>query len=159
MEVTIKTGTILMKEGTPLPAGLKATSDTFLPGWRAFQNLNGYALSRKIEAENWQFFCLAGDVQATAVGRDRQKAITSAVKQILASTAAEQYNSLEVTEIAPKWFLGVPYLKVSAHLRHVQESILLVGPKDPPGRSAAHVKSPRRPALELTPAEVPVQAR
>ena len=159
MEVTVKTGTILMKEGTHLPAGLEATSDTFLRGWRAFQNLSAYALSRKIEAENWQFFCLAGDVHATAVGRHRQKTLTRAVKNILASTAMEKYNSLEVTEIASRWFLGVPYLRVSAHLRHVQESVLLAPPKDPPGKSAAHVRSPRRPELVLTPAEEPVHAR
>jgi hypothetical protein len=159
MEVTVKTGTILMKEGTPLPAGLEAASESLLPGWRAFQNLNGYALSRKIEAENWQFFSLAGDLHATAVGRDRQKTVISAVKQILASTTKEKYNSLEVTEIAPKRFFGVPYLRVSAHLRHVQEDSLLTPPKDPPGKSAAHVKSPRPSALVLTPVEEPVRAR
>jgi hypothetical protein len=159
MEVTVKTGTILMKEGTLLPAGLEATSDAFLPGWRAFQNLNGYALSRKIEAENWQFFCLAGHVQATAVGRHRQKTLTRALKHMLASITMEKYNALEVTEIASRWFLGVPYLRVSALLRHIQESILLVPPKDPPGKSAAHVRSPGTPALVLTPTEEPVLAR
>jgi hypothetical protein len=159
MEVTVKTGTIVMKEGTLLPAGLEASSDAFLPGWRAFQNLDGYAVSRKIEEENWQFFCLAGNIHATAVGRHRQKTLTRALKHMLASTAMEKYNALEVTEIASRWVLGVPYLKVSAHLRHVQESILLVPPKDPPGKSAAHVRSPRTPELVLTPTEEPVLAR
>jgi hypothetical protein len=158
MEITIKTGTILMKEGTFLPVGLDASSDAFVPGWRAFA-LNGYALARKIEAQNWHFFCLAGERRASALGGDRQTTLQRAVKQILAKTASEKYNSLEVTEIAPKWFLGVPYLRVSAHLRHVQENILLVSPNDPPGRSAAHVKSSRRPAIVLPPAEelLPVQ--
>jgi hypothetical protein len=158
METTVKTGTILMKEGTPLPAGLEATSESLLPGSRVFQNLNGYALSRKIEAENWQFFCLAGKLHATAVGRDRQKTVISAVKRILASTATEKYNSLEVTEIVPKRFFGVPYLRISAQLRHVQEGIFLVPPKNPPGKSGAHVKSPRPSPLVLTPVEEPVRA-
>src|ERR1700674_4118331 len=107
MEVTLKTGTILMKETTLLPAGLEAISDAFLPGWRAFRNLNGYALSKKIEAENWHFFSLAGDLRAVAPGRDRQKTLKRAVKRILAKSAGEKFNSLEVTEISPKWFLGV----------------------------------------------------
>jgi hypothetical protein len=153
MEVTIKTGTILMKEGTLLPAPLETLSDAFLPGWRAFGNLNGYALSKKIEAENWHFFCLAGDLRAIALGRDRQKTLKRAVKRILGKSAGERFNSLEVTEISAKWFLGVPYLRVSAHLRHVQEDILLVSPKVPPGRSAAHVKSAGQPAMVLRPVE------
>jgi hypothetical protein len=121
MEVTLKTGTILMKEGTLLPAGLEAASDAFLPGWRAFQNLSAYALSRKIEADNWHFFCLAGVVHATAVGPHRQKTLTRAVKHILASTTMEKYNSLEVTEITSKWFLGVPYLQGSSKRSSGQE--------------------------------------
>jgi hypothetical protein len=148
-----------MKEGTLLPAALETASNAFAPGWRTFQNLSGYALSRKVEAENWQFFCLAGVLQATAVGLHGQKTLTRAIKHILRSTAMEKYNSLEVTEIAARRFLGVPYLRVSAHLRHVQESILLMPPKDPPGKSAAHVKSPQLAALMLAPAEDPVQAR
>jgi hypothetical protein len=153
MEITIKTGTVLIKEGALLPAGLDAPSDVFVPGWRAFANLNGYALTRKIEAENWHFFCLAGERRASAVGGDRQTTLQRAVKQILAKTANEKYNSLEVTKITPKRFLGVPYLRVCAHLRHVQEDILLVSPNDPSGRSAAHVKSSLPPAIALPPAE------
>jgi hypothetical protein len=159
METTIKTGTILMKDGTPLPAGLDASSEAFLTGWRAFANLNGYALTRKIEAENWHFFCLAGEHRASTLGGDRQTTLQRAVRQILAKTASEKYNALEVTKITAKRFLGVPYLRVCAHLRHVQEDILLVSPNDPPGRSAAHVKSSRSPAIVLPPAEelLPVQ--
>jgi hypothetical protein len=153
MEVTIKTGTILMKEGTLLPAGLEAISDAFLPGWRAFRNHNGYALSKKIEAHKWHFFCLAGELRAIAPGGDRQQTLKRALKRILAKSAGEKFNSLEVTEISPKWLLGVPYLRVSAHSRHVQEDILLVPPKVPRGRSAAHVISAHQPAMVLRPVE------
>jgi|SRR5277367_5858533 len=153
METTIKTGTVLIKEGALLPAGLDAASDAFVPGWRAFANLNGYALTRKIEAEDWHFFWLAGERRASALGDSGQATLQRAVKQILANTASEQYNSLEVTKITAKRFLGVPYLRVCAHLRHVQEDILLVSPNDSPGRIAAHVKSSRPPAIVLPPAE------
>jgi len=71
----------------------------------------------------------------------------------MANTASEKYNSLEVTKITAKRFLGVPHLHVCAHLRHVQEDILLVSPNDPSGRRAAHVKSSRPPAIALPPAK------
>jgi|HubBroStandDraft_6_1064221.scaffolds.fasta_scaffold04638_7 hypothetical protein len=159
MEITIKTGTVLIKEGALLPPGLDASSDTFAPGWRAFANLNGYALTRRIEAQNWHFFYLAGERRASALGGDRQATLQRAVKEILANTASEQYNSLEVTKITAKRFLGVPYLRVCSHLRHVQEDILLLSPNDPPGRSAAHVKSRRPTAIALPPAEELLPAR
>jgi hypothetical protein len=159
MEITIKTGTILMKDGTLLPAGLDASSDAFMPGWRTFANLNGYALARKIEGRNWHFFCLAGDRRASALGGSRQTTLQRAIKQILANTANENYNSLEVTKITAKRFLGVPYLRVRAHLRHIQEDILLLSANDPAGRSAARVKSPRPPAIVLQPAEESLTAQ
>ena len=142
-----------MKDGTPLPEGLDASSNALLPGWRTFANLNGYALTRKIEASNWHFFCLAGAPRASALGGDRQTTLQRAVKQILAKTANEKYNALEVTKITAKRFLGVPYLRVCAHLRHIQEGILLVSPNDSEGRSASHVKSSRPAAIALPPAE------
>jgi hypothetical protein len=38
---------------------------------------------------------------------------------------SQNFNSLEVTGIAGKRFLGVPYAVVSAHSRHVQQSCYL----------------------------------
>jgi len=32
-----------------LPAGLAVESESFLPGWRAAKNLDGYGLTRKME--------------------------------------------------------------------------------------------------------------
>ncbi len=37
---------------------------------------------------------------------------------------------MEITQVAPKRFLGVRYVTVSAHSRHVQESAFLLRVKD-----------------------------
>jgi hypothetical protein len=37
------------------------------------------------------------------------------------------FNCLEVTAIAAKRFLGVPYTLISAHSRHIQQSCYLDG--------------------------------
>jgi hypothetical protein len=142
MENTIKTGSILTQEGTRWPESVQVESSVFSPGWRNFQNQSGYSLSRKIEEAKWCFFYLAGEMHATAVGRAGQETVAKAVKRILVRVANEKYNALEVTEICTKRFLGVPYVRVCAHSRHIQESTFLVTAKGHT-RNAAHRASSR----------------
>ena len=125
MPDTIKTGTILIKEGTLLPEVLRFESEPCAPGWRLVKNLDGYGLDRKIHEAGWTFFCLAGEIKATVFGFDEQKRVRGAVKRILANLKSEKFNSLEITRVATKRFLGVPYASVSARSRHIQESMFL----------------------------------
>lgn len=133
MPDTIKTGTILIKEGTFLPEALRFESGACAPGWRLVKNLDGYGLGRKIHEAGWAFFWLAGEIGATVFGIDEQKTIRRAVKQILANLKSEEFNSLEimrVASVASKRFLGVCYVTVSARSRHIQESMFLSRAKD-----------------------------
>jgi hypothetical protein len=53
------------------------------------------------------------------------KKVRKALTRILGKVKGEHFNGLEVTGIAEKWFLGVPYTVVSAHSRHAQPSCYL----------------------------------
>jgi hypothetical protein len=53
------------------------------------------------------------------------KKIQNALKRILVKVRHQNFNSLEVTGIVTKHFLGVPYATVSAHSRHIQQSCYL----------------------------------
>jgi len=108
MPDTIKTGTILIKEGTPLPEALRFETEPCAPSWTLVKNLDGYGVNLKIDEAGWTFFCLAGEIKATVFGFDAQKAARRAVKRILARLKGERFNSLEVTAVASKRFLGVP---------------------------------------------------
>jgi hypothetical protein len=143
MPDTIKTGTILIQEGTLLPTGLPVESDAFLPGWRAVRNLDGYGLGRKIDKADWNFFYLAGEIKATVLGREGVEALRRAVKQILAKRTGQKFNSLEIAKVVSKRFFGVPYLKVFAHSRHIQEGMYLAATRD------SHLKAPVAPAAEF----------
>jgi hypothetical protein len=121
---------ILIREDTPLPANLPIESEAFLPGWRAVRNLDGYELGRKIEEAKWYFFYLAGEIGAIALGREGLGTLSRAVKRILAKQEGQKFNSLEVTKIISKRFLGIPFIDVTAHFRHIQRSIGLVPAKD-----------------------------
>ena len=137
---TIKTGTILIKEGTLLPEFLRFESEPCAPGWRLVKNLDGYGLGRKIHEAGWTFSWRAGEIGATVFGLDEQKTLRRAVEQILANLELVEFNSLEimrVTSEASKRFLGVRYVTVSAQSRHIQESAFLFGAKDLPVRDCA----------------------
>ena len=140
MPDTIKTGTILIKEGTLLPEAVRFESEPCVPGWRLVKDLDGCGLDRKIRDAGWTFFCLAGQLGATVFGIDEQKTLSRAVGQILANLESAEFNSLEimrVTSEASKRFLGVRYVTVSAQSRHIQESAFLFGAKDLPVRDRA----------------------
>ncbi|HEX2715968.1 MAG TPA: hypothetical protein VHM88_27610 [Candidatus Acidoferrales bacterium] len=130
MPHTIETGIILIKEGTLLPEALRLESEPFAPGWRLVKDLDGYGLDRRIQEAGWTFFCLAGEIKATVLGLDGQKTVRRAVKRILGKLKSEKFNSLEITAVASKRFLGVPYASVSARSRHIQESMFLFRAKD-----------------------------
>jgi hypothetical protein len=127
MREMIQAGTILIKQGTLLPDAVTFASEPYSPGWRSVTSLDGYAMDRKTREAGWTFFYLAGEKNATVFGGEGQETVRRAVKQILAGLKAEKFNSLEITRVAFKHFLGVPYAAVSFHMRNMQEGMFLSG--------------------------------
>jgi hypothetical protein len=130
MAQTIKTGTILIKDGTFLPGELQFESEPCATGWRLVKNLDGHGLGQKIHEAGWSFFYLAGEIKATIFGFEGQKSVRRAVKRILANLKSDKFNGLEITQVEAKRFLGFPYASVCAHSRHIQENIFLLRAKD-----------------------------
>jgi hypothetical protein len=126
MSANNNSGTIFIREKTLLPAGLSIETEAFLPGWRAVRNLDGYDLSRKIEQAKWSFFYLAGEVRTVVLGREGEEAKRRALKGILGRLKGRRFNCLEITEVVAKRFLGIPFLRVAAHSRHLQESLYMI---------------------------------
>src|SRR6266481_3167382 len=127
-----RTGTVFIKEGTPLPSLRSMESEQFLPGWRMVKNSDRQALTREIEGANWNFFYLAGEIRTIVFGRAGLGTLRRAVKRILTKQEGQsfRFNSLEITKISSKWFLGLPLLRVTAHSRHIQLGIALIPAKD-----------------------------
>ncbi len=116
---------LFIRENTILPGGLIIETETFLPGWRAVKNCDGYRLGRKLEEAKWNFFYLAGEVRAIVLGREGPSALRRAVRSILAKPEARKFNSLEITGTHAKWFLGIPFVSVLANFRHIQQSLAI----------------------------------
>ena len=124
-----RTRTVFIRDDTPLP-GLSIESEAFLPGWRVVKNPDRQALTRSVEGANWNFFYLAGEMRATVFGREGLGALRRAVKCVLAKQEGQKFNSLEITKIVSKRFLGIPFMSVAAHSRHIQQGVGLVPAKD-----------------------------
>jgi hypothetical protein len=118
---TIKTGTVLIAQGTLLPASLECEGELFTPGWNWVKNLDSNGIDRIIGQAGWSFFYIAGGVEMIAFGADKKQATGKAIRRIIASLKAKNFNCLEITHVAAKRFLGLPYVSVSAHSRHVQK--------------------------------------
>src|SRR6266566_4114420 len=130
MSSTNRTRTVFIREDTRLPTTLSIESEAFLPGWRVVKNLDRQALTREVEGANWNFFYLAGEMRATVFGREGLGALRRAVKCVLAKQEGQKFNSLEIAKIVSKRFLGIPFMSVTAHSRHIQRGIGLVPAKD-----------------------------
>jgi hypothetical protein len=126
MSANNTSGTVLIRENTLLPPDLEVESEVFLSGWRIVKNLDRSALTRNIEGANWNFFYLAGEIRATVLGRERSGTLRRAVKCVLAKQEGQKFNSLEITKVVSKRFLGIPFMRVTAHSRHIQQGIGLV---------------------------------
>jgi hypothetical protein len=118
-------GIILINEGALLPPGAGIETEPFLPGWKAVKNLDRSALTRKIEAAQWNFFYLAGDFRATVLGSNRPATLRKAAKRLIARQDGRTYNALEISTVESKHFLGIPYVSVIAHSRHIQQNVCL----------------------------------
>ena len=155
MNTLLKVGTVFVQEGAVLPVGVPLETEDFSRSWKAVSNLDGFAMGRKIENAKWRFFYLAGQRSAAAMGDEGQQAtISKAVVRIMGRLPRETYNSLEVTQIVSRRFLGIPYVRVFAHARHIQEEMQLVAPEERSAPGARTMKSTGPPAVSVNPATV-----
>jgi hypothetical protein len=125
MPPTVQVGTILMKEWPGMRQLLGLESEPCWGEWSLLKVLDGFALDRKIHAAGWNFFFMAAEVKVMFFGSLGAAKIQKALKRILEKVKQQQFNGLEVTEIVARRFLGVPYVTVSAHSRHMQQSCYL----------------------------------
>jgi hypothetical protein len=135
----IQAGTIFLREGIRLPDTLQIASEPYMSGWRLVKDLDAISLGRKIEGTGWTFFSLAGHTGASVLGRESQDVVRSAVQRILTKLKSEKFNSMEITSVVPKRFLGVPYVTVTARSRHIQEGVFLFGTSDVHQRDRAYL--------------------
>src|SRR5207237_1807624 len=95
MAERIKAGTILIKEGTPLPECLQFESEPYSNGWRSVKNLDAHGLDRKIAEARWTFFFIAGVINPTFIGSDSVKTQCAYRQNLNVDTKARRVGQSE----------------------------------------------------------------
>ena len=114
-----------MQECLGVTQSLGLESEPCSGNWSMVKTLDNFALDRKVHAAGWNFFFMAAEVKVMFLGTLGEKKMNNALKRILEKVRERHFNGLEITEIVAKRFLGVPYVTVSAHSRHMQQSRFL----------------------------------
>jgi hypothetical protein len=125
MPPTVIVGNILMKNSPAISQLLGLESEPYTGNWNLIRALDSSTLDRKVRVAGWNFFFMASVVEARFLGELGAEKIQKALQRILNSVAPQNFNCLEVTGMATRSFLGLPYSVVSAHSRHMQESCYL----------------------------------
>jgi hypothetical protein len=125
MPAALQVGSILMRKWPVTMQSLGLESEPCSGSWSLVKVLDGFVLDRKMHAAGWNFFFMAVEVKAMFFGALGAKKIQSALRRILEKVRKQNFNSLEVTAIVAKRFLGVRYTVVTAHSRHLQRSCCL----------------------------------
>ena len=119
MADTIIAGSVLFQRGTHLPEFLLLQEQANCNGWAAVKGA-GSTFQKTIQEAGWTFFFMAGAIKTTVFGFDREKSLRAALKRLITGVKSQHCNSIEITRVTGNSFLGVPYVSVSAHSRHLQ---------------------------------------
>ena len=122
MTDAVKTGTILIERDASMPESLRLEGNSFSSSWRSVSNLDLNGLDTAINKAGWTFFFMAGEIKITAFGFDKEGAVRRAVTRVITNVESHKCNCVEITEVSEKSFLGMPYVNVTAHSRHIQQS-------------------------------------
>lgn len=121
----LSAGTILIAPGTTLPPDWQLEDRTGATVWRRVSNtFDHLVLEKSLDSMGWTFFFFAGSVSAAHAGFDRQKSIGAALRRITDAGLREGCNCVEIDAISDRSFLGMPYVSISAHLRHIQQGMV-----------------------------------
>ena len=121
----LKVRSVLMLSGTLMPESLPLHLKPYWKAWRLIGNSDAHTLDRDARHAGWNLFFIAGEVQAYMLGSGTESTLRRAMQRIFAQVKSSGFNSLEVSEVIVGRFLGIPYVRVTAHSRHFQRSNML----------------------------------
>ena len=119
MRNQVQAGTMMVQQSTHLKS-LNIESQTYLEGWQSLDNIESATLDRRIRAAGWKLFFIAGQLKTVVPAWGGENTLRKGIKRLLAQTQQEHFNCFELTRILRKRFLGIPYLSLAGHARHIQ---------------------------------------
>jgi hypothetical protein len=124
----IASGSILMEKDALHPRCFQLHDDSSPRAWMSVtHNLTPRELEKDLSTTGWTFFYMASAIKRTAFGFDRAKTVHAALKAVITKVKQQKCNCVEIDDVAAHSFLGIPYVSVSAHPRHVQKGMVFSG--------------------------------
>ena len=116
----IQAGTMMVEQSAILQS-LGIESGSYDKRWRSLGSLDSSAFETKLQAAGWNFFFMAEQLRAVVPAWGGQSTIGRGVKRLLAQTRLQHFNCMEVSHVLKRRFLGIPYVSIAAHARHIQK--------------------------------------
>jgi hypothetical protein len=130
MHSDIHVGSTLVCRSLELAEVFHVPSDPFADSWSMISAEAEASFPDKISTKGWHLFFIASQIKAIALGGISSPQLHGALQRILRKAERDNFNCVEVTQIKPKHFFGVPYLSIVANSRHVQVGSTLHGAAD-----------------------------
>jgi hypothetical protein len=122
---SLSTGALLIAPGTALPPGWSCKNGSVMSGWSPVATtFDRLQVEKKPVAAGWTFFFMAGAITMTAFGWSRPRMLDTALARLIAAVGQQRCNCLAIDDVRMRSFLGVPYVSVSAHARHIQKGMV-----------------------------------
>jgi hypothetical protein len=120
MSNKIQAGTMLVQQSALLHS-LGTQGEIYSDQWYSLGANESAGLDRKLRAAGWNFFFMADELRTIVPPWGGEKTLRAGVKRLLARTRAQQFNCMQLSNVLRERFLGIPFLSVVAHARHVQQ--------------------------------------
>jgi len=115
----IQAGTMIVQSSVHLQS-LEIQSEPYYEGWRSLGSLESAGLDNKIRAAGWKLFFMAGELKTVVAGWGGESTLRRGIKRLLTQTRLQHFNCFELTTILKRRFLGIPYVSLAGHSRHIQ---------------------------------------
>jgi hypothetical protein len=124
----IMSGGLLIERDALLPRCFEVEPGSHPKGWIFIkQTLTSQQLEKELSATGWTFFFMAGAIQATAFGINREKMLYAALNRGIKAVRQLGCNCLQIESVERLSFLGFPYVSLSVRPRHIQKGMLFAG--------------------------------
>jgi len=115
-------GAIFVEENPFLPATLRLESGDMRGGWARVANaMDGGQLEKTLTAAGWTSFFIAGAIETTVFGFNQGKMVETAWKRLITNLQIDRCNCVEIDAVTASRCFGMPYVRLSAHARQIQE--------------------------------------
>jgi len=122
MHSDIHVGSTFVLDPSLLEQVFGVPSRPYAKSWSLLTADSEGKLAAQISAKGWHLLFIATQIKAIALGGAGSAQLDAAIRRMLKKASREDFNCLEVTQLKPKHFWGVPYLSIVAHSRHLQSS-------------------------------------